>query len=242
MEAKRRIFELNQVSILLFFTQKSKKTRKSLPGLVAFLFFSFSLKDRIYPHTMPAYHYDQTFENHIIATDPLPQAEYEQCTFVNCDWTGADLRHVKWMACRFVDCNLSLANIEHAAFQDVHFERCKMLGLRFDRCNGFGLSLGFERCVLNDCSFFRLVLKKTAFIHCSLIHADFAEANLTEAVFDDCNLDGAIFDQTNLQKADLRTAYHWVVDPEQNQIRQARFEAENLAGLLTKYDLKLSTK
>ena len=67
----------------------------------------------------------------------------------------------------------------------------------------------------------------------------FAEADLTEAVFKDCDLSGAIFDYTVLEKADLRTAQHYSIDPENNRLKKARFSIFGIAGLLDKYDIDI---
>ena len=53
----------------------------------------------------------------------------------------------------------------------------------------------------------------------------------------ECELAGATFDRTNLEKADLRTAYHFIIDPDNNRIKKAKFSESALSGLLTKYDL-----
>ena len=68
---------------------------------------------------------------------------------------------------------------------------------------------------------------------------DFAEAILNEAVFSICNLLGATFDRTNLEKVDFRTATNFSIDPENNQIRKAKFTVDGLVGLVQKYDLKI---
>ena len=109
----------------------------------------------------------------------------------------------------------------------------------YDNCSGFGLSVSFENCVLDHSSFFKVNLKKTAFRHVQLHEVDFSECDLTEAVFDDCDLKGTIFDHTILQKADLRTAKGYSIDPESNRIKKARFGLSGVAGLLNKYDIEI---
>jgi uncharacterized protein YjbI with pentapeptide repeats len=82
-----------------------------------------------------------------------------------------------------------------------------------------------------------LKLAKTRFINCSLKETDFAEADLSSSVFNNCDLAHAGFDNTNLEKADLRTAYNYSIDPERNKVKKAKFSAAGLSGLLHKYDL-----
>jgi uncharacterized protein YjbI with pentapeptide repeats len=66
---------------------------------------------------------------------------------------------------------------------------------------------------------------------------DFTAADLSQAVFDACDLADALFDRTVLEKADLRGALHYSIDPETNRVKKARFSPEGLRGLLGKYDI-----
>ena len=114
-----------------------------------------------------------------------------------------------------------------------------MLGLHFENCNTFSLEMEFEKCILNLSSFYQLKLKATQFRDCSLQEVDFSQCDLTSATFDNCDLSLAIFDNTILEKADLRTAYHYQINPENNHIRKAKFGSTGLAGLLMQYDLDI---
>ena len=128
-------------------------------------------------------------------------------------------------------------NIELHFFE---FKDCKMLGLRFDSCNPFGLSFSFDGCQLNHSSFYKTKIKKTVFSNSQLQETDFAEADLTGAVFDNCDLMNAVFDRTLLEKADLRTSYNYTIDPETNRLKKAKFSVSSIAGLLAKYDINIS--
>ena len=136
-----------------------------------------------------------------------------------------------------MDCDLSMAHIKQASFNDALFERCKMLGMRFDLCNDFLLSFRFMECTLNLSSFYGLKLKKSRFIKCKLQEVDFTETDLTSADFDGCDLQRAIFDRSILEKVDFRTAYNFNIDPERNKLRKARFSVDGVVGLLGKYDI-----
>lgn len=114
-----------------------------------------------------------------------------------------------------------------------------MLGLAFDTCNEFGLSFSFESCQLNHSTFYKRNLKKIRFAGSRLEEVDFTECNLSEAIFDSCDLHNAQFDRTNLEKADFRTAFNFIIDPENNRLKKARFSNSGLSGLLHKYDLRI---
>lgn len=180
---------------------------------------------------------DKAFDRLAAGDLPLPKGDYEHCVFSSCDLSNADLSSIKFIACAFNNCNLSLANLAGTAFQEVTFKDCKLLGLRFDHCNQFGMVLQFDSCLLNHSSFFRTKLKKIRFQNCPLHEADFTEADLTLAIFEQCDFTLATFDNTILEKADFRTSLGYAIDPEKNKVKKARFSLSGLPGLLGKYQI-----
>lgn len=184
-----------------------------------------------------AYFADETFDKTDGRATPLQKGEYEHCTFTNCDLAEADLGGIRFVDCRFEGCNLSLAKTPKTAWREVAFVNCKMLGLRFDACDAFGLSFSFEGCVLDHSSFYKVKALKTRFKHTQLHEVDLTECDLSGSVFADCDLAGATFDNTNIEKADLRTAYNYALDPERNRIKKAAFATAGLPGLLGKYGI-----
>lgn len=169
----------------------------------------------------------------------LERAEYDSCTFSGCDLSGADLSGIQFSGCTFKESNLSMAKMLNTALRDVAFDNCKLMGLRFESCNGFLFDARFDQCQLNLSSFYKMKLKNMKFTGCSLREVDFTEADLSAATFDRCDLAGATFDHTNLEQADFRTAYHHALDPENNRIRKAKFSQTGLAGLLGKYGIEI---
>lgn len=176
---------------------------------------------------------EKTFDR----SDVPSKGDYENCIFNGCDFGDKDLSEFKFTDCLFKGCNLSLAKLNNTVFRDVKFKDCKMLGLRFDTCNDFGLSFAFDTCQLNHSSFYKLKIKKTVFINSQLQEVDFVGSDLTSAVFDHCNLAQATFEHTLLEKADFRTSYNYSFDPELNRIKKAKFSIQSIAGLLDKYDI-----
>jgi uncharacterized protein YjbI with pentapeptide repeats len=141
--------------------------------------------------------------------------------------------------CQFVDCNLSLVTLNGTLFQEASFRDCKMLGLKFENCNKFGLSVYFRNCTLNNSSFYRAKMKKTVFIDCNLQHVDFSEADLFDSSFENSDLEQAVFDNSNLEKVDFRGAKNFIIDPEKNRMKQAKFLRPDLMGLLLKYNMQI---
>ena len=169
----------------------------------------------------------------------LSVSEYDNCSFINCDFSSSDISNCTFIECKFEDCNLSNTLTKNTAFQEVIFLNCKIVGLKFNSCSHFLLSFSFKNCQLNLSSFYQLKIKTTQFNDCSLQEVDFTEADLTSSVFNNCDLNRAIFDQTNLEKVDFRTATNYDIDPENNQIKNAQFSRGDLIGLLKKYRIKI---
>jgi uncharacterized protein YjbI with pentapeptide repeats len=180
---------------------------------------------------------DQSFEGIDFSVKGIETGEYENCIFTNCDLSGSDLSGISFMECEFSNCNLSNINLNNTALKDVKFVHCKMLGLIFSDCEEFLFSVEFIDCQLDLSSFYKVMLKTRLFANCSLHDVDFAEADLTGAVFRNCDLEGAIFEHTNLERASFQTSYNFTIDPEENNIRKAKFSVSGLIGLLGKYSI-----
>ena len=90
---------------------------------------------------------------------------------------------------------------------------------------------------MNHVSFYQTKLKKIVFRRGSLHEADFSGCDLTSAVFDHCDLRDAKFDNTILEKADLRTAFNYSIDPTINRVKKARFALPSVVGLLDRFDI-----
>lgn len=181
----------------------------------------------------------QTFNGLNLVAEALPFGTYEQCQFINCNLSNANLSDFHFVECTFEQCDLSLANLTNTALRDVVFKNSKMLGLRFEAINAMLFAVEFEACQLHLASFYQRSLKNTVFQTCNLREVDFTEADLSNARLENCDLTGAIFDQTNLEKADLRTAHHYVIDPQQNRIKQAKFSIPDVLGLLQAFDIEI---
>lgn len=179
------------------------------------------------------------FEKVDYAILALPKGEYENCTFFQCNFSNADLSNIFFIDCKFIGCNLSLAKLNNTAFREVIFTDCKLLGLHFENCNEFLFSVGFTNCNLNLCSFYQRKMKKSLFRNASFQEVDFTETDISGAVFESCDLSRAVFNNTNLEKADLRSAVNYSIDPSTNKIKKAKFSIGGVSGLLDKYDIEI---
>lgn len=163
--------------------------------------------------------------------------EFRRCVFMNMDLTGIRLTGTILSECEFTGCNLSLANLSGSSLQTVLFKDCKLSGVRFDQCSTFLFIAGFRNCLLDRAVFSRMKMKKTEFIKCSMKDADMSGCDLTGALFDLCDCERTNFDGAVMDKADLRTAFNFSIDPEKTKLKKALFTSSGIAGLLDKYDI-----
>jgi len=177
------------------------------------------------------------FENLDFRTELLKRGEYENSTFNKCNFLGCDLNSFKFIDCIFQDCDLSLVNIHKVVLRDVKFKDCKMVGLKFDTTDNFGISISIENCTLTYSSFYKLKLKSMIFLNSKLNEVDFTESDLTNSIFNNCDLSNSIFSSTNLEKVDFTTSFNYSIDPEKNKVKKSKHSRNNLSGLLEKYSL-----
>lgn len=185
---------------------------------------------------------DKTFDKVNFTVAPLHKGEYENCSFINCDFSATAFAGIVFIDCSFTNCNLSLVKLGNTVLRDVVFTGCKMLGLHFETCNQYGLSVKFTDCTLNHSSFYKTKIKKTQFKNCQLHEIDLTECDLTEASFYNCDFAKAAFENTVLEKADFRTSYNFSIDPMRNRIAKAKFSLSSVAGLLGRYDIMIDGK
>ncbi|CAM4326615.1 pentapeptide repeat-containing protein [Gillisia limnaea] len=182
---------------------------------------------------------NSSFQSENYSLKGLALGEYENCNFNQCSFVSTNLSSFTFSECKFENCDLSMVLLKNATFRDVGFKNCKLLGVRFDQCNPFLLSFSFEESILDFSSFYGLKIKNTKFISCKLEQVDFTETDLRDSIFDKCQLSGAVFEDTILEKSDFRTASDFSIDPELNRIKNAKFSAINIAGLLDRYHITI---
>ncbi len=186
------------------------------------------------------YYEGEIFKQKDFSDESMKGSEYEDCEFHDCQFRNTDMTDTKFISCQFIDCEIINPKTLHTALREVQFIGSKLLGVQFDVCADLLFDVSFERCQLEVCNFYQRVMKKANFRDSKINECDFTEVNLSEAHFSSCDLFSSTFDRTNLMKADLTTATNFIIDPESNQVRGAKFSIDSLPGLLAKYGLKIS--
>lgn len=180
--------------------------------------------------------YQEVFEK---AETVLP-GSYEECVFRNCDLSGQHLNGFTFENCEFYSCNLSNAQVRNSSFQQVDFIDCKLLGIQFHMAVPFSFEVYFSGSQLDFSSFYRCSLKNSKFVKCNLTGVDFTEANLQGVVLEECDLKNAVFQNSNLEKTDFRTSFNFIIHPEHNKMKKAKFAMNGVQGLLSSYGIEIS--
>jgi fluoroquinolone resistance protein len=184
-------------------------------------------------------HEEKTFKNISLSENERSDNEFENCTFINCDLSDMVLSQCRFTDCVFTGCNLGMIRFKQCQLNNVSFKDCKLLGINFSECNDFLFNAEFDGCVMDYCSFAGKKIPKTRFNSCSMKSADLTETDLSRSVFSNTDLLNAVFMNTILKEADMVTAYNYIIDPEQNQLKKAKFSLQAVSGLLNKYDIKI---
>lgn len=178
---------------------------------------------------------DESFKNSTTSELMKRGTEFEECEFINCDFSNDFLTSFIFIDCRFIDCNFSNTVMNNTSLKDVEFINCKLTGADLSCSNPFLLEMKFNSSELALANFQKLPLANSNFDNCNLTEVDFSATNLSGASFPNCNLDRAIFDQSNLEKTNFSSAYNITLDPDNNRLKGAKFSKESLPGLLNKY-------
>jgi uncharacterized protein YjbI with pentapeptide repeats len=185
-----------------------------------------------------SYFFEQVFHQQDLPKK-LTGIEFDQCRFIQCDFSGRDVSNTTFIECDFNFCNLSLCRTINTSFQQVVFNSCKLMGLHFEHCNKHGLDFTSESCVFDNSIFYQCVIKKMVFKQASLIEVDFTETQAQQVVFSDCDLSGATFEKTHLEQADLSSSRNYRINPTKNHVKGAQFSSPEVLGLLQDFDITI---
>lgn len=185
---------------------------------------------------MTVIHEDKLLES-ISYTNGISKETFDQCTFSKCDFSNARVTGCSFTDCIFTDCNFSMTDLLQTTLNNTEFSNCKMLGVKFNHCHDFIFQVDFDKCILDYSSFERRKMVKTHFKDSSLKGVDFAGADLKQSKFINCDLNEAIFYNSNIQEVNFASAFNYIIDLSQNQIKKARFSKDGLAGLLSQFDI-----
>ncbi|MDP1801357.1 MAG: pentapeptide repeat-containing protein [Bacteroidota bacterium] len=177
----------------------------------------------------------EQLKNIDLSSQKEERERFDNFEFINCIFSN--LSDLSFMDCDFRNCDLSNLKTNNSRLQNVSFYDCKLLGLNFSGAIDFALELHFENCILDYASFDRKKLNKSTFKNCKIHNANFTQADLSKTTFTNCDLLESLFDTTNLSTVDFTTSKNFLIDPELNNIKKAKFLQQDLRNLLYRHDI-----
>lgn len=187
---------------------------------------------------------EHKFQDIDLTNEEILSREFDNCFFINCNFSESKFSHCKFYECRFVNCNLSLAKVNGCSFFDTSFEDSKLIGLNWTEAAWPTIKLSnplkFYKCVLNDTSFFGLCLREISMTECQAHDVDFRETDCTDADFTQTDFENSLFGKTNLTRADFTDAINYNIDIFLNEIKKAKFSLPEATSLLNCLDIQLT--
>ncbi len=177
----------------------------------------------------------EQLKNINFSTQKEERERFDNCEFINSIFSN--LSDLSFLDCDFRNCDLSNLKTMNSRLQNVSFYDCKLLGLNFSGAIDFALELHFENCILDYASFDRKKINKSSFKNCKIHNANFTQADLSKTTFTNCDLFESLFDNTNLSTVDFTGCKNFLIDPELNNIKKAKFLMQDLPNLLYRYDI-----
>ncbi len=183
---------------------------------------------------------EQTFDK-VVQSEPEPAGRrFEDCSFLECRFSGPALRAASFINCSFQGCDLSNWDVTGLRFVGAQFKGSKLVGIDWTKTNRDPLTaFNFEECLLDYGDFSRLKLVKFQLIRCSVKGVNFERTNMAGADCRGSDFGDSVFVETDLSKADFREARGYSFDPRTNKIRAAHFSAPEALNLLTAMELKI---
>lgn len=185
----------------------------------------------------------EEFRDLDLSDEEIISKEFEECTFVNCDFSEVQLRHCIFEDCRFLKCNMSVMKVDGSRFSNVVFEESKLSGIDWTKAVYSDILLDspltFLNCIVDYSSFYGLTLQSLVMRECKAYDVDFRESDLSGGDLRESDLTDTLFRNTNLSGADLTLAENYTIDINVNTIKGAKFSRYEALSLLDGLEITL---
>ncbi len=215
-----------------FFAFFAKKMTNTQPPH-SFFFHNFATIMQMKKATLRQY--SESIKNVVFTSLNAERMVYENCELSNCSFSNAT--DFDFINCRFVNCNLSNVNFKFCGLQDVLFTECKLMGADFATTKDFLFAVHFDNCNMDYASFDRKKMGLSSFKNCKAHGANFTQTDFSKSSFLNCDFHEAVFVGTNLSGIDFTTCKNFLIDPESNVLKNAKFSKFDLSGLLYRHDI-----
>ena len=188
--------------------------------------------------------YEQNFSSLSHPSTIIEDKLFEQCQFINANFSESQFIRCKFVDCEFNNCNLSAVKFKASLFNNVTFFESKVIGVNWTMLNWPLIRLSspfhFYNSILSHSSFYGLELQELVIEACIAHDVDFREADLRRANFKLTDFEKSQFVHTKLNAADFTEAHSYSIDPTKNEIRKAKFSLPDAIHLLDGFDIQIS--
>ncbi len=157
---------------------------------------------------------------------------FVDCVFEGCDLSAKDLSKIQFQSCQFIFCNLVTTKMTNTRLQGVSFIESKLMGVDFTRCDPTFFDVSFNKCLLRGCNFTEMRLKGLKILESTVKDCHFVQCILERSDFRKCDLEGTVFHHTKLCYANFLEAFHFEIDPLNNDLKGAKFSKVEALSLL----------
>lgn len=186
---------------------------------------------------------NEHFKDLDLAGKEIILKEFENCSFLGCNFSETIFNKCKFYECTFTRCNLSIAKVKSCSFFATVFDESKVIGINWTTATWSNLKLSspisFNKCILNDSSFVGLCLKEIAIVECKAHEVDFREADCEKANLTFTDFTNSLFNKTNLSQADFTEATNYQINLFFNEIKKAKFSLPEATNLLRCLDIEI---
>lgn len=188
-------------------------------------------------------YFEETFKSLDLQGLVLVGAEFEECTFIDCNFTSATFERCNFINCSFKGCQLSLISVPYTRLFGISFLECKLVGVDWSRATWSeyhkDFEISFRQCILNDSSFFGLSLQGLVLEECKVQDVDFREGDFSHAVMTYSDFTHSLFMRTNLQSANFVESTQYSINVLENQLKGAKLSKHEAVYLLASLGVEL---
>lgn len=185
----------------------------------------------------------ECFEGLALAEKTFDGVSFDNCHFIDCDFSNSRFNGCTLSDCHFLHCNLNLVHLGYSRFHDVTFDNSKLMGLDWTKVNWpnfqFFSPIKFNQCLLSESTFYGLNLKELTLTACKAHNTDFQNGDFSHSDFGHTDFTGSIFHNTNIAGVNFCDAVAYDIDIRNNTIKGAKFTRIEALSLLEGLEIEL---
>lgn len=189
------------------------------------------------------HYFEASFKGLDLQEGVCENTEFEECSFVDCNFSGTTFERCNFINCSFTGCQLSLMAVPYTRFFGLSFLECKLVGVDWTRATWSAyhkdFEISFRQSILNDSSFFGLTLQGLILDECKVQDVDFREGDFAKAVMTYCDFTHSLFMRTNLQSVNFTESTQYSINVLENQLQGAKFSKHEAVYLLESLGIEL---